>query len=147
MSTKPVSSGSGGDAGGGGSESAAADQSFRGVVVRVEMSLHLRVVEEGLEPLLRDELCSCLMSQTAGPPEMIRVRVGDDHRVHVVDRELGSCETIKDGGPGGLPRHAGVHDGGAPLVEQRVGVDMAEPSEVDRQLQPQDARADLGDLG
>src|SRR5260370_185124 len=64
---------------------------------------------------------------------------------------------VRGGGWGGVGRgvegpagrragQAGVDDGEAAVVEQPVGVDVAEARHPDRELHPDDPRCDLGDL-
>jgi hypothetical protein len=77
---------------------------------------------------------------------MVRMRVGHDDGVHPPRRNVGCSQPSHQALPRSGTRHAGVDQREPALVFQRVAVDVAQPDEVDRQLEAQDPRCDLGYL-
>jgi hypothetical protein len=75
------------------------------------------------------------------------MRVRDDHRVDVVRAQVGTREPGLQDLPGARAGQAGVDDRGAAIVWDRIAVDVAETGKPDRQLHPEHAARQLGDLG
>ena len=87
-----------------------------------------------------------LGAQPGGTAEVVGMAVRDDDRVDPRHRDRRPAQPVEQPVPGVLAGQARVDDGEAPIVLERVAVDVAESRELDRQLHPHDARRDLGDL-
>ena len=103
-------------------------------------------LQPGVEALLGDELGARLVGEATRAPEVVGVRVGDEHGVHVADLEARRVQPALEGAPRLPSGEAGVDNGGPPLVEEHVAVHVAETGELDRELEPEHARTDLGHL-
>ena len=94
-----------------------------------------------------DDVGAGLVADPAGAAEVVGVAVGDDDGVHPAQRDAGARPAARSsvfsvrrpGSPGSTMADAA-------LVLEHVAVDVAEAGHVDRQLGPQHARGDLGDL-
>ena len=114
-------------------------------LVRVERLL-LAWIEPRAEAAMRDHLGAVGVAHPTRAAEVVGVRVGDDHRVHVLGLVARPLEPVDEGSPRLWPGHPRVDDRHAPLVLEEVAVHVAEAREHDRELRPQDAGRDLGDL-
>ena len=85
-------------------------------------------------------------AQPGGAAEVVGVAVGDHHGVDPRQRHVGPRQPVEQAVPRLRSGQPGVDDGEAALVLERVAVDVTESGEHDRQLHPQDAGCDLGDL-
>ena len=78
---------------------------------------------------------------------MIRMGVGDEHRVDVLRLQVRLTQAILNRLPRERTRQPGIDDGRSIGVEQDVHVHMTEPRHTDGQLGAQNVRRHLGDLG
>jgi len=78
--------------------------------------------------------------------EMIRMGMGDKHRMDMSRLETGLFEPMLDGVPGCGPGEAWVDQCCAVVIDQRVHVYMAESGNVDRQLHAKNVLRDLADF-
>ncbi len=127
----------------------------RGAAVPVGLHLVGRVVVTGAvvlvdphpghgEVSVHHELRLGGLGEARRGSEVVDVGVGDHHRVHVAHPEIGLTEPVAKCLPVTGTGHPRIDDGRATIVEQCVGVDVAEPGHADRQLHPDDVVADLG---
>jgi hypothetical protein len=119
---------------------------LRGQVVDGDLGVLVALEHAEAKAAVRHDLRVRLPGEARGAAEVIRVRVRDDHRVDVLRPESGLSEPVLDRAPGVGTGHAGVDDGGAALVEQRVHVDVTEARHPDRELHAQHVRSDFRDL-
>jgi hypothetical protein len=72
--------------------------------------------------------------------------VGDHDAVDPLQRDAGAVKAVEQVLPRLRAGEAGIDDGEAALVFERVAVDVPQAGEPDGELHPQDAGSDLGDL-
>ena len=87
-----------------------------------------------------------LLREPARATEVVGVRVRDDHGVHVAQAEAGVGEALLQRLPRLRSGQTRVDDRDALGVDEPVHVHVAETRHPDRELHPQHARRDLGDL-
>ena len=119
----------------------------RAQVVDRDVHVVARLHDTELEGTVRNDLGTRFFRETVRTAEVVGVRVGHQHRVHVLGGESGLAEALEHGVPAVLGREARIDDGGALVVQQGVHVDVAEPRHPDRKLHAEHVRGDLGDLG
>ena len=86
------------------------------------------------------------LSQLGAATEVVGVGVGDDDRVHSLDRNLGLLQPGHERVPRLGAGESGVDEGDTVTVDEGIAVDVTEAGQRDRQLHPQDAIRDLRDL-
>lgn len=102
-------------------------------------------VEEGAERLVRDHLGPEALAELAGLPEVIRVGMGDHHRVHALDRETTGLHDSLQLTPRLRAGQPWINERDPASVLHRVAVHVAQARQRDGQLQSQDPRRNLLD--
>ena len=95
---------------------------------------------------MREHVCPRFFTQLRATAEVVGVRVSDDCGVHPLDRNLSFGKPIGERGPRLWTGQSGIYEGDAITVDQGVAIHVAEAWQRDRELQPKNARSDLGDL-
>ena len=119
---------------------------LRGEIVDGDLGVLVALEHAEAKAAVRDDLRVRLAREARRAAEVIRVGMRDDHRVDVLRREARLLQPVLDRAPGVGAGQAGIDDGRAALVDQRVHVHVAESGHPDRELHAQHAGSDLGDL-
>jgi hypothetical protein len=85
-----------------------------------------------------------LGSQSGGITEVIRVRVSNQNRVDPTKWDPGRLQAGPQSPPRRSSRKTGIDYGRTLAVFEHIHVGMSETGEVDRQLNPENARCHLG---
>lgn len=110
---------------------------------RVSLAPSRRAPE--MESTVGDDLGAGFFVDAHGAPEMVRVRMRNEHRVNMPGLKVRLLQAMHDGIPGAGARQARIDDGDAVPIDHGIHIHMSEAGDANRQLHAKDILGDLSD--